>query len=60
MLGFKRFSNARRVLAGVDLVQMIVKGIPVLLTTRVTPSPNFDGSFRAAQALGVEFSDPIQ
>jgi hypothetical protein len=27
MLGFKRFSNARRVLAGVDLVQKIVKGI---------------------------------
>ena len=26
MLGFKRFSNARRVLAGVDLVQKIVKG----------------------------------
>jgi hypothetical protein len=42
MLGFKRFSNARRVLAGVDLVQ-IVKGVSVLLTTRVTPSPNFDG-----------------
>jgi hypothetical protein len=26
MLGFKRFSNARRVPAGVDLVQKIVKG----------------------------------
>jgi hypothetical protein len=26
MLGFKRFFNARRVLAGVELVQKIVKG----------------------------------
>jgi hypothetical protein len=26
VLGFKRFSNARRVLAGVDLVQKIIKG----------------------------------
>jgi hypothetical protein len=26
MLGFKRFSNARRVVAGVELVQKIVKG----------------------------------
>ena len=27
--------------------------VSVLLTTRVTPSPDFDGSFRASQALGV-------
>jgi hypothetical protein len=26
MLGFKRFFNARRVLAGVELVQKIIKG----------------------------------